>query len=725
MPTPEILSDKFRSMSKPVDKPHAEIRHRFETAHFRLGLDKQFSIQSPDGAPIIDDLALSYTTCKLYCIRVPLTGDRKIVLDHLDGIEAGDDIIVAASFYGLAAVPSYQFPCKVADKGLDFIVVDRDLPAHITKYSNGLIVLRRSDDYSAAGVGDFAVQVETAGTTISSTLHTPHFDMRINAFARRDSTRIDLSTTTTFLQPVRLFNLSFILQSPQAISEVFLKNRTRREAATHPIRSDIWLWKEGARSKTGEYDWMVLGNPDLASTEILTAGRGNAFKTIRNAAQPTLVLNLLHYSAQHYRRHVENMTRDYSFSTFEEHSLPSFNRGDAVKHRFALHVGKRLASPPRLSLSAKGFRAVHVWTEHADKTCLDSHRAAYFGDQQATSADSAVGGFAYYRHVVTKSVFFDNPGGVQNVIAKNGEPVDVGEATSYKRCKEFASFLDALALQGHEICLHALAPNDVLAHPENIAAFYERYRSRTWIDHGMQDVRAALGWQGFTSFSDYRITGALAASDIGYFWTWSSTDFMPKNKAEINLLHNTKAEFMPTPLYWKHPTMPDGTVIWASHEASLDGFGDDGLDRLIAERGVSIHQHYYPYLIDEEYDFEFIEVSAGGKYKATKRFNAVLDAMAKRNCEGELLLTTVGEIMNYWLNTEHVDFEMVPDGFRLRSRLASPVNGLAFYVHARRVSSQDVELRCRTLDSGDLLVWFDMPAKGTIDFSIEEHHREQ
>ena len=182
---------------------------------------------------------------------------------------------------------------------------------------------------------------------------------------------------------------------------------------------------------------------------------------------------------------------------------------------------------------------------------------------------------------------------------------------------------------------------------------------------------------------------------------------------------------MPTPLYWKHPTMPDGTVIWASHEASLDGFGDDGLDRLIAERGVSIHQHYYPYLIDEEYDFGFIEVSAGGKYKATKRFNAVLDAMAKRNCEGELLLTTVGEIMNYWLNTEHVDFEMVPDGFRLRNRLASPVNGLAFYVHARRVSSQDVALRCRTLDSGDLLVWFDMPAQGTIDFSIEEHHREQ
>jgi hypothetical protein len=441
--------------------------------------------------------------------------------------------------------------------------------------------------------------------------------MRINAFACHDSTRIDQRTTTTFLQPVRLFNLSLILQSPQEISEVFLKNRTRREAATHPIRSDIWLWKEGARSRTGKYDWMSLGNPDLASTEILTAGRGPAFKTIRSADKPTLVFNILHYSAQHYRRHVENMADDFSFSTFEEHSLPAFNRGDAVTHRFALHAGKRLVTPPRLSLSPKGYRAVHVWTEHADKTCLDSHLAAYFGDQQATSTDSAVGAFAYYRHLVTKSVFFDNPRGHQNVIVKNGEPLEIGEALSCKRCQEFASFLDALASQGHEICLHALAPDDTLAHPANITAFYERYPSRTWIDHGMQDCRAAVGWQGFISFSHYRISDALAATDIRYFWTWSSTDFMSKNKAEINLLHSTKGEFMPTPLYWRHPAMPEGTVIWATHEASLDGFGYDGLNKLISERGVSIHQHYYPYLLDENTDFKFVEVSADGKYKAT------------------------------------------------------------------------------------------------------------
>ncbi len=157
MRIPEMLTDQFRNMFKRVDKPRAEARHRIETAHFRIVIEKQFSIQSPDGAPIIDDLELSYTTCNLYCIRAPLTRDREIVLDHLDGIEAGDDIIVAASFYGASAIPAYQFPCKVADKGLDFIVVDRDLPAHIIRYSNGLIVLRRSEDYSASGVGDFAV----------------------------------------------------------------------------------------------------------------------------------------------------------------------------------------------------------------------------------------------------------------------------------------------------------------------------------------------------------------------------------------------------------------------------------------------------------------------------------------------------------------------------------------------------------------------------------------
>jgi hypothetical protein len=428
----------------------------------------------------------------------------------------------------------------------------------------------------------------------------------------------------------------------------------------------------------------------------------------------------LHFSAQHYRRHVENTSNSYVFSSFEEHSLPAFNRDNTVTHRFAIHVGKTLAPPPRLSLSPKGFRAVHVWTEHADKTTLESHRAAYFGDQQAKNVESAVGGFSFYQHVVTKSVFFDNPTKFQNVIFKNGERIEVGESISFKRSDEFADFLDALATQGHEICLHGLTPNDTLVYPESVAEFYGRYRSSTWIDHGMQDVRAAIGWQGLTSFSDYSIIDSLVDNGIRYFWTCSSTDFMPKSKTEINLLHNAKAEFMPTPLYWGHPAMPHGAVIWASQEASIDGFNNEGLNKLIEERGVSIHQNYYPYLICERNDFKFIEVCQDGKYKATDKFNAALDAMAKLNQKGELLLTTVGDILTYWLDIEYVEFELFADGFVLQNRLNRPIDGLAFYTHAQHVHSQDVEFKCRALDNGDLLVWLDLPSLGSIRFSVEE-----
>ena len=509
-------------MFQPAAKLQEHTIHRIETDHFRIVLDKRFGIQSPDGATIIDDLALSYTTCSLHCIRAPLTGDRKIVLDHLEGLEVGDDIIVAHSLYGVSAIPTYQFPCKVSDRGLNFIVVDRDLPAHITKYSNGLIVLGRSEDFSTAAIGDYSVKTKGTDTTISYVVRTPHFNMKIDALVRRESTRIDFGATTTFLQPVRLFNLSLLLQSPKAISELFLKNRIRRVMDDHSIKSDIWLWKEGARSNGGgEYGWLVLSNPELASIEVITGGRGPAFKTIRSAICPTLVFNLLHFSAQHYRRHVENTSNSYVFSSFEEHSLPAFNRDNTVTHRFAIHVGKTLAPPPRLSLSPKGFRAVHVWTEHADKTTLESHRAAYFGDQQAKNVESAVGGFSFYQHVVTKSVFFDNPTKFQNVIFKNGERIEVGESISFKRSDEFADFLDALATQGHEICLHGLTPNDTLVYPESVAEFYGRYRSSTWIDHGMQDIRAAIGWQGLTSFSDYSIIDSLVDNGIRYFWTWS------------------------------------------------------------------------------------------------------------------------------------------------------------------------------------------------------------
>ncbi|WP_186510775.1 hypothetical protein [Caenimonas sedimenti] len=641
----------------------------------------------------------------------------------MDGLAPEDEIVLAFHPYGGASTPTFQLACRVVDVGLTSISIDRDIPPHLVRYSSGCVVFQRSAVLPATSVGDAWLQPTAQGAIAGYRVCTAHFRIDIEVRMQQASPHVDVRTRTTFLQPCRLFNLSLLVRSPLAIAEVYLKNRTLRDVRREQPAHDIWLWKEGVRAGDSSNGWMILGNPSLASVELLTRGRGAILKTAPCETRPTLALNLLHCSAQHFRRHVENLTADYSHSAFEDMSLPAFERGAEVTHDFRVHLGGRLGPAPRLALVPHGFRAAHVWTEHADKTTLASHRAAYFGHEDIEKVEGAVGGFAKFGHVVTKSVFHDNPRAYLNRVKRSDAQTSAGEMLAYGRSPEFAALLDQLDAQGHEICLHAIAPDDA-APPERdgqaLAMFHSRFGSRTWIDHGIQDVRMSIGWQGLLPWSHFAVQETLAKAGVRYFWTWSSTDFMARDKRIINLLHTTKGEHLPTPLWWRHPFLPAG-LVWASHEAHLEAFTDAALDALIQERGISVHQHYYPFLVDDQHQFGFIEQDGDGKYVATARFNSVLRSVAERRASGELLQTTLGELASYWSDCEQVSIEMQPRGFTLHSGCANTIEGCAVILRARAVTSAGARVRSRALDDGDLLVWMDLPPNGRIQCDVEEH----
>jgi hypothetical protein len=238
----------------------------------------------------------------------------------------------------------------------------------------------------------------------------------------------------------------------------------------------------------------------------------------------------------------------------------------------------------------------------------------------------------------------------------------------------------------------------------------------------MREIRASLGFEGTLTDSKNNMISVWKECGIKYFWTWTSEDFAPRGRCEINLLHNGSGSFTPTPLYWRHPTSRD-LVIWAANECPLDAFTEEAIDALIAERGVSIHHHYYPYVCDNLYDYGFVGCDQDGLLIATDKFNDTLRLMARRCDAGELLITTVGKLLDYWMALESVRFHLMPPNrIILENTGASVIEGLTFVVNAIRVSIPGIKFCSRSIDRGDLLVWLDMPAQCSIEVRVFPHN---
>ena len=147
---------------------------------------------------------------------------------------------------------------------------------------------------------------------------------------------------------------------------------------------------------------------------------------------------------------------------------------------------------------------------------------------------------------------------------------------------------------------------------------------------------------------------------------------------------------MPTPLLEKQ--LPPSSVIWSSHESDISGFTESNIENLISERGISIHQHYYPFVIGK-YNFGFLDFDKENGYKISQNFNSILKFMAEKKNEGTLLICNVGDLIDYWIRLESVEFSFIENGFILLNNGKEVIKGFSFFCEEKLSVPSGIELK--------------------------------
>ncbi|MEI2421514.1 hypothetical protein V6O07_14665, partial [Arthrospira platensis SPKY2] len=93
-----------------------------------------------------------------------------------------------------------------------------------------------------------------------------------------------------------------------------------------------------------------------------------------------LAVNLDDYRDHRFYNHLEPESwKDGMINFLENHSTSHRNDQDAIVSQFSLGLGKPPAILPRLMHIPFASEALLLWTEHADRACINTHRAAYLG----------------------------------------------------------------------------------------------------------------------------------------------------------------------------------------------------------------------------------------------------------------------------------------------------------------------------------------------------------
>lgn len=690
----------------------SETSQVYKNGYFSIRTEKdQFKIFCSDGRLLLDRFEFTYGTCSVHNLREPIgAAPDHVIVDTVSGLHVGDLVSVQQDIYGGAENPVKAFGARI----VEISEADRKLalspaPSKM-RFSHDLAVYmikqeERPSRYSLLG----AWTREKDGQALRMSREYSDFVLNLCLLLRNDSPKITFKIQVSYKCDLQIYHQTLSFFSRLRVSEIYKKNRQVEIVSGAPEAAKYWLWKEGCRFSEGASTLFTIHNPGIASVELDRA----------RSSRPELKVHLEHYGSQRFRHHVRK--RNTGFVEFQELSAPTYRNGEKADYTFNLYAGTRLSPPPRLKLSRNRFKATQVWTEHADQTHIRSHRAVYFGHEDITDPESARGGFVYYGHPVTKSIFYANPTGNKNPLSENGGGKEFGACLSYQESAEFRTFLDNLRRLGNEICLHTAtpAPAGRWNNAKALSKITKRYGSRVWIDHNMQFNRTCISADGLNPRSWCYMKDVWEKKDIRYYWHYASEDYMWKNKRNLDLLHCRDGHATPTPVYWRHPTVLGPFLTWGTNESYLEHFTKNAIDELVKNWGVCIHHHYYPFLCVEVKSFLFYYRDLHGKLIVTRKFDEVLEYMSALREVGDLDIATVGEMMDYWMALEGVEIDVLRDDkFSFTNRSGKDIPGFSFAVRGNVPVSRDVAFSSRTLENGDQLIWFDFKKEHRAEFQL-------
>ncbi len=543
-------------------------------------------------------------------------------------------------------------------------------------------------------------------------------------------TKINYSTNTIFQRE------SLVAAFDVPVSAVYLKNR---KVDRKYLESEYWLQKEGVRFGISERSALIYHTPAVSSLQLQT--------------EKKLLFVNLDYSLDH--PFVNIPYQNDNTGKWTDLSKSDYLTGSKRENSFSINIGCFQKSIPRLMLVPEGFKAGYVFTEHADGGNIRTQRAAYFGSEDITKANKATGGFVFYKIPVTKSIFYIGPHTSPGASIYEG-----GKISS------LLEFIDQLYLTGiYDLCLHTpentTSNREVLE--ESIKFMKERYKTICWIDHGFYGGkinREAFVCDGLDSLSPFYAADFWEKYDTKYFWSpavemqknsnWVSvTDNMKKLKfyrayvtflqryasptnlknlnfvqlikkiktnyslrVEENTLEYNSGTSLPTPLYWQSPTRTRQFYSWATDQEKV--YGDlsekdvekekEQLSNLIAHQGIFVNHGYF---VRNRSDDKIL-LKKNGKLVVNPNFDKILASISELRKKGDLYVTTIRNLLDYWILLQKVSFEYLPDGsINIINNNDKPINGLSMVIKAKEVLVNG-KIPAMKPSGEDTIFWFNM-----------------
>lgn len=574
------------------------------------------------------------------------------------------------------------------------------------------------------------------GKTLTINGSTAISNLTISFHFHRDSHTIDASVSTIYHKAVSLYRESLILRFADAVQEIYQKNRKRQ---ADNFSEEYWLGTQGVRIGEGDRCLLMYHTPHLSSLQL-------------NVRKKQLWLNLdFHEDHPHIG--------DDPNGTWLDRSAAIFQPGDHRNNFFSFSVGLDPQLFPRLMANPEGRLATYVYTEHACFTDFRIHKAVYYGSERIDSPEKATGGFVKHGIPVTKSVFYANACCEKN---DSQSKIFTGDMVSLTNNTNFLQFITHLHQLGHEICLHCVQPqtSSLSLAEEGIKFMKERFDMVSWIDHlefrqsgFTSGCHEAFSFKSLEKDSKVFMKPLWEKYGVNYFWNPAPeymryNQFRPSVKQMITKLQFfqlmrelterkqkkgtlsaeyqsldllTKPTSLPDPLYWRHPTVTFDFISWATlcpkrFDKDDETHSDSALQELLDNWGVCLN-HAYPTYIGENNGA--YRITDNGEVVVSNEFDEALKRLAALRERGDLHITTIRELLGFWIQCEKIKFEYLPDGqgVNIHNLGNTPILGVSFANHGGNVLVNGEPPASRR-SGHDFIFWCDLPAHGHVRVSF-------
>jgi hypothetical protein len=557
--------------------------------------------------------------------------------------------------------------------------------------------------------------------------------------------KLDISVTSHYRTNTLIRREALVASFSEPVTQVYQKNR---KIDKENFESEYWLQKEGVRFGTGERSAIVYHTPLVSSLQLIP--------------EKKLLFINLDFSLDHPFVHIPYQQDEGKRWTNLSES--SYATGSERNNSFSISIGPVPKAIPRLMLVPNGYKAGYVFTEHADGGNIMKNRAAYFGSEDITNADEARRGFVGHKIPVTKSVFYTGPE------TSPGASIYEGHKIS-----SLLYFLDQLHSTGlYDLCLHTPenSTSNRLNLEKSMKFMKERYNTVSWIDHGFyggKTNREASVCDGLDSTAAVYAADIWEKYDTKYFWSpsvemiknsnWVSVSdnfkklrfykayviflqqyLSPKElkqlsifqiakelkkrrsyEFELNTLNHNLGNAFPTPLYWQHPTRTRQLYSWATSFEKFYGQTTvknetQQLLNLISNQGVFFNHGYFVRNRDKS---DGILTTVNGKLVIDPKFDTILAIMSQMRDKGDLYITTVKDLMDYWISQEKISFEYLPDGtIMIINNNDHPIKGLSLEIEAKKLLIDGKEPSMKR-SGDDTIFWFDIEPHQTLRLQID------